>query len=308
MFISDADVRGVLTFPDAIAAMADAFRDHGRGGAAMQDRVRVHGGGVSLSMMGAILTDAGVTGAKIYPTVGGKFNFILPLFSNADGRLIAVMEGNALTEFRTAAVTVVAANALARPDAEVLAVFGTGIQARAHLEAFLTTRTFGLVRIVGRAGAADCAGWVRDRFGVDAAAVDITGGDAADAVREADIIVTATRAKDPLFPGSAVKRGAFVAAIGSSKPDSREIDEALLERAERIVVEWKPQARREAGDLVLAGDAVDWERVEELGAIVADPKAWRNDHEQIIVYKSVGVGLEDVALANLVARRLGMYA
>lgn len=265
----------------------------------MQERVRVQGGGVSLSMMGAILTDAGVTGAKIYPTVGGKFNFILPLFSNTDGRLIAVMEGNALTEFRTAAVTVVAANALARPDAEVLAVFGTGIQARAHLEAFLTTRTFGLVHIVGREGAVDCATWVRDSFGVDAAAVE-----ADEAVREADIIVTATRAKTPLFSGNLVKRGAFVAAIGSSKPDTREIDAILLERAGRIVVEWKPQARREAGDLVLAGDAVDWERVEELGAVVADPNAWRGDHEQIIVYKSVGVGIEDVALANLVACRL----
>ncbi|KAA0587374.1 ornithine cyclodeaminase family protein (plasmid) [Azospirillum oryzae] len=299
VFISDADVRSVLTFPDAIAAMADAFRDHGRGGGAMQDRVRVYGGGVSLSMMGAILTDAGVTGAKVYPTVDGKFNFILPLFSNTDGRLIAVMEGNALTEFRTAAVTVVAANALARRDAEVLAVFGTGIQARAHLEAFLTTRSFGFVHIVGREGAVDCARWVRDRFGVDAAAVE-----AAEALREADIIVTATRAKTPLFSGNAVKRGAFVAAIGSSKPDTREIDAILLERAERIVVEWKPQARREAGDLVLAGDVVDWERVEELGAVVAEPNAWRGDHEQIIVFKSVGVGIEDVALANLVARRL----
>ncbi|MCM8735344.1 ornithine cyclodeaminase family protein [Azospirillum sp. A1-3] len=301
MFISDADVRSVLTFPDAIAAMADVFRDHGRGGGAMQDRVRVHGGGVSLSMMGAILTDAGVTGAKVYPTVDGKFNFILPLFSNTDGRLIAVMEGNALTEFRTAAVTVVAANALARRDAEVLAVFGTGIQARAHLEAFLTTRTFGRVHIVGREGAVDCARWVRDRFGVNAAAVE-----AAEAVREADIIVTATRAKTPLFSGNAVKRGAFVAAIGSSKPDTREIDATLLERAERIVVEWKPQARREAGDLVLAGDVVDWECVEELGAVVAEPNAWRGNHEQIIVYKSVGVGIEDVALANLVARRLSI--
>ena len=281
--------------------MADVFRDHGRGGGAMQDRVRVHGGGVSLSMMGAILTDAGVTGAKVYPTVDGKFNFILPLFSNTDGRLIAVMEGNALTEFRTAAVTVVAANALARRDAEVLAVFGTGIQARAHLEAFLTTRTFGRVHIVGREGAVDCARWVRDRFGVNAAAVE-----AAEAVREADIIVTATRAKTPLFSGNAVKRGAFVAAIGSSKPDTREIDATLLERAERIVVEWKPQARREAGDLVLAGDVVDWECVEELGAVVAEPNAWRGNHEQIIVYKSVGVGIEDVALANLVARRLSI--
>ena len=108
--------------------------------------------------------------------------------------------------------------------------------------------------------------------------------------------------------GIAALAGAFVAAIGSSKPDAREIDTLLLERAGRVVVEWKPQARREAGDLMLAGDAVDWERVEELGAIVADPALGRSDDEQIIVYKSVGVGIEDVALANLIVQRLGSRA
>lgn len=303
MLISDADVRSVLTFLDAVAAMAEAFRDFGAGGGAMQERVRTQGGGVSLSMMGAILSGAGVMGAKVYPTVGGRFNFLLSLFSNADGRLIAVMEGNALTEFRTAAVSVVAAGALARREAEVLAVFGTGVQARAHLEAFLTARAIRTVRIVGLDGAEGCAAWVRDRFGVQAAVAD-----AAEAVRDADIVVTVTRAKAPLFPGSAVKPGAFVAAIGSSKPDAREIDAPLLERAGRIVVEWKPQARREAGDLLLAGDAVDWDRVEELAAVVADPARWRSNDEQIIVYKSVGVGIEDVALANLVVQRLGSRA
>lgn len=300
MFISDADVRKVLTFPDAVAAMTDAFRDAGTGGGAMQERVRTHGGGVSLSMMGAILSGSGVMGAKVYSTVGGAFTFVLALFSNTDGRLIALLDGNALTEFRTAAVTVVAANALARPDAGTLAVFGTGVQARAHLEAFLTTRSFRTVRIVGRTGADACAAWVRDGFGVDAAAVD-----AAAALRDADIVVTATRAKEPLFAGGLVKPGAFVAAIGSSKPEAREIDAALLTRAGRIVVEWKQQARREAGDLLLAGDTVDWERVEELGAIVADPAAGRSDDGQIIVFKSIGVGIEDVALADLAVRRLG---
>lgn len=302
MFISDADVRKVLTFPDAVAAMTDAFRDAGTGSGAMQERVRTHGGGVSLSMMGAILPGAGVMGAKVYSTVNGAFTFVLALFSNTDGRLIALLDGNALTEFRTAAVTVVAANALARPDAGVLAVFGTGVQARAHLEAFLTTRPLRTVRIVGRTGAEACAAWVRSRFGVDAAAVD-----AAAALRDADIVVTATRAKEPLFAGDLVKPGAFVAAIGSSKPDTREIDAALLARAGRIVVEWKPQARREAGDLLLAGDAVDWDRVVELGAIVAAPAAGRSGPDgAITVYKSVGVGMEDVALANLAARRLGI--
>ena len=299
MFISDSDVRRVLTFPDAIATIEDAYREFGERGGGIQERVRVASGGTSLSMMGAICPSVSLSGAKVYTTRKGHFAFMLTLFSHSDGRFIATMEGNALTEFRTAATTVVAAGYLARPDAEVLAVFGTGIQARAHIEAFLMTDRIKEIVIVGRQGADACAAWVRSRFAVRASVLG-----AAEAVRHADIIVTATRSTEALFSGAEVKPGCFVAAIGSSKPDACEIDGELLSRAGRIVVEWSSQAAREAGDLILAGPVVDWSRVQELGAIVASGIRRGADDHEIVVFKSVGIALADISLAGLVMKHL----
>lgn len=299
MFISDNDVRQVLTFPDAIAAIEDAFREFGRNGNGIQERVRVAADGTSLSMMGAICPGVGLSGAKVYTTRDGRFAFMLALFLHPDGRFAATMEGNALTEFRTAAVTVVAADYLARPDAQVLAVFGTGLQARAHIAAFLTAGRIREVVVVGRHAADACAAWVQSRFSARAGV-----SESADAVRRADIIVTATRSREALFPGADVKAGCFVAAIGSSKPDACEIDSALLRRAGRIVVEWKPQAAREAGDLILAGSVVDWGDVRELGAIVAHGSRRSAEDQDIVVFKSVGIAIADIALAGLVMKRL----
>ncbi|HEV6964062.1 MAG TPA: ornithine cyclodeaminase family protein, partial [Roseateles sp.] len=129
--------------------------------------------------------------------------------------------------------------------------------------------------------------------------------DASTAAAEADVIVTATRSPTPLFDGGLVKPGAFVAAVGSSTKTARELDDALLGRAALVVVEWLEAARQEAGDLVLAAPGtVAPERLVELGGLVASPPPRRP--EGVVVYKSVGIGLEDVALARLVAHRLGV--
>ena len=235
----------------------------------------------------------------MYTTRDGRFDFILALFSDPDGHFVATMQGNALTEFRTAATTVMAAGYLARPDAEVLAVFGTGIQSRAHIEAFITAGRIKEVLVVGHQGSDACAEWVRSRFAVRASV-----STAADAIRRADIIVTATRSTEALFSGAEVKPGCFVAAIGSSKPEACEVDGELLGRASQIVVEWKPQAEREAGDLIRAGTIVDWTRVQELGAIVANGIRRNAVDHDVVVFKSVGIALADIALAGLVVKHL----
>lgn len=306
MFMDDLQIRSHLTASAAFAAIEAAFRDHGEGKAVVQDRVRVTAGGSSLSMMGAVIPGSGVMGAKIYSTVGGRFTFVITLFSLEDGRCLATLDGNTLTELRTAAVTSVAVARLARPDADALAVFGTGLQARAHLDALLRLRNWTQVFVVGRDGekAQSLAQEFSGRRSGGDCGPPVSAVPAARALAEADVIVTATRARDPLFPGEAVRPNAFVAAVGSSKPDAREIDGMLLRRASRIVVESKPQALREAGEFVQAGGAFDEGRIEELGSIIASgtPQAGGG----ITLFKSVGVGLSDVALAHL-AYRLAVY-
>lgn len=306
--IKDEDVAGVVTMREAIAAMAGAFEQFGNGAGAIAPRVRAVAEhdqqAAMISTLGAALPASGVVGAKAYATVGGRFSFVIVLFSARTGAPLAALEANEITRLRTAAASAVALQRLARRDSRTLAIFGSGVQARAHAEAFLLSHPFERVLVAGRAGAPDFADWIATEFGLPAQAID-----AAQAAREADVIATCTRAVEPLFDGALVRPGAFVAAVGSSKPHARELDDTLLERAELVVVEWLPAAQSEAGEFVRArigviDEALKQGRVVELGKLLVHGTRYRRRSDDIVVYKSVGVGLEDVALANLVWQRL----
>jgi len=301
--ITDDEVASLLTMSDAVAAMAAAFEQFGNGAGAIVPRMRAtaeHRQSLAaIATMGAALPAAGVVGAKVYSTIGGRFNFVIVLFSAITGEALAAMEANEITRMRTAAATAVATHQLASRDARTLAIFGTGVQARAHAEALLTSRPFERVLVAGRSSAPDFANWIQTEFGVPASAVD-----AGVAAREAEVIVTATRSTEPLFDGDSVKRGTFVASVGASKPTAREIDDALLARADLIVVEWLPAAEAEAGEFVRAApDTIDRTRVVELGRLLVGGAHYERRPGDIVIYKSVGIGLEDVALAHLVYQR-----
>lgn len=302
--ITDAEVAEVITMRDAVAAMAAAFEQFGNGAGSIAPRVRAaaehEGRSTAIATMGAALPAAGVVGAKVYATVKGQFNFVIVLFSSLTGEALATIEANEITKYRTAAASAVAMQRLAARDAATLAIFGTGVQARAHAEAFLLAHPFRRVLVAGRAAAPEFADWVQTEFGVPATAVD-----AATAASGGDVICTATRAAEPLFDGALVRPGAFVAAVGSSKPTARELDDTLLARADLIVVEWLPAAQVEAGEFVRAAPGtIDPARVTELGKLLVKGTAFDRRPHDVIVYKSVGIGLEDVALANLVFERV----
>ena len=296
--ITNDQIASLITMEDAIATMRKAFAHFNEGGE-MQSRVRIGKGDIKLSMMGAILPGTNVSGAKIYTTLNGRFTFIVVLFSNSDGSVLAVMEGESMTGFRTAAVTAIAADHLALKDARTLAVFGTGFQARAHVSALLQVRKFSKILVVGIENCEAFADDIKRQYGVDCEVVS-----AAQAAAQAEVILTATRSDTPLFSGELLRPGAFVAAIGSSKPSAREIDDATLRRARGIVVEWTPQAKTEAGDLLLAkADVFRWDDVIELPDVVSGYRCVRAHDDDIIVYKAIGVGMEDVALAELIYQR-----
>lgn len=297
--ITNTQVAELLTIEEAIRTMRNAFVEYARRGA-MQERVRIDCDKTKLSMMGAILPGLNAVGAKLYTTINGKFTFVVVLFSADDGSLLAVMEGDAMTEFRTAAATAIAVDALSKPDAEVLGVIGTGVQARAHVPALLAVRNFSEVMVAGIDKPEAFANEISSRYGVKARV-----GTTASVAAQADVLVTATRATTPLFDGHLIKSDAFVAAIGSSKPDAREIDDELITRASRIVVEWRTQAKEEAGDLLLAQEGlVDWNAVLELSDVLTNPRYAPQTGDGIVLYKAIGVGIEDVALAEYIYRRL----
>lgn len=307
--ITEAEVAAQLDLPSAIAALRAAFAQHGRGQAQVLARHRatapLGGASLAISAMGAILDADGelpaVLGTKVYSARNGRYNFLVSLFSAETGAALATLEANEFTRLRTAAASAVAADLLARPDAKALAVFGAGIQGRAHAQALAQVRRFERVLVCARSGADEFARDVQAQLGIPAQAVD-----AATAAAEADVIVTATRSPVPLFDGRLVRPGAFVAAVGSSTAAARELDDTLLTRAALVAVEWHVAAKQEAGDIVQAAPGVIApERLVELGELIVNPRP--RAAADIVVYKSVGIGLEDVALARLVAHRLGVH-
>lgn len=299
--LSDADIEQLITVGDAIDAMDFGFRQFGAGKAAIQARVRTDLGHAKLSTLGAVVAGENIAAAKVYTTIEGRFNFVILLFSTEDGGLLATMDANTITRLRTAAVSVVAARALANPGPRAMAVFGSGVQAQGHVAAFAHEWPGMEMRLVARTNSCELAEKLEREHGCQ-----IRPMSAAAALDGADIVVTATRSTEALFPGTAASPGSFIAAVGSSRPDTRELDDTLLTRCARIVVEWKRQTRHEAGDLLLAAPGiVDWDAVVDLGDVLAGTAAGRMRAEDIVLFKSVGIGLEDAMLASRAYRKAG---
>jgi len=292
--ISDDIIDRHVSGQEAQQVMLDAFRSFGQQRAAMQERIRTEAGGVKLSTLGAVIPDRGVAGAKVYTTIAGQFSFVILIFSTEDGRPLASFDAGAITRLRTAACSVVAARHLASPEAATLALFGAGTQGVAHARQLSAALPLKRILLNDPYADASLPGKLADWCGVP---VELAEADAAAA--EADIVVTASRSTTPLFSGASLKPGAFVAAIGSSLPRTRELDDAALRRAAAVVVEWRPQSTREAGDIVLAGpDVLPEGKVVELADVLLGKVQPRRDAADIVIYKSVGVGLEDIALAG----------
>jgi ornithine cyclodeaminase len=300
LHITDEMIDRHVTGEDAQRVMLDAFTSFGRERAAMQERIRTEAGGVKISTLGAVIPDQGVAGAKVYTTIKGQFSFVILIFSTDDGRPLASFDAGAITRLRTAACSVVAARHLARPEARTLALFGAGTQGVAHARQLSAALPLERILLSDPYADAGTAQRLAEQCGIP-----VTFAEPQDAAAEADIVVTASRSTTPLFTGDRLKPGAFVAAIGSSLPHTRELDDVALERAAAVVVEWRPQSTREAGDIVLAAPGVlPPEKIVELSEVVLGTVLARRQESDIVIYKSVGVGLEDVALAGFAWKQI----
>jgi ornithine cyclodeaminase/alanine dehydrogenase-like protein (mu-crystallin family) len=291
MILDEAAVRDLLRMEDIIPAMESALRDLSTGRVVQPVRTMVpvaeHSG--FLGLMPAYAGALGVKLVAFYPNNVGipTHHAVIQLFRPETGEPLVMMDGRLITEERTAAVSAVATKYLARPEAAVLALIGSGVQARSHLKALRLVRDFREVRVWSPRHAQDFA----MRFGVRAAA------SAEEAVRGADVVVTATTSQTPVLRGEWLSLGSHVNAVGAPRPDWRELDDAVLERA-WVYVDSREAAERESGD-VRAAESV----VGELGEVVAGLKPGRRSAEEITVFKSLGLAVEDVVTADLVYRR-----
>ncbi len=310
LLLTEADVRSILTMPLAIEAVEDSFRRLAHGTALLHSRQRLHIPGQSyLHYMAAADATGGTMGMKIYTSSREGLRFLVPLFSARSGDLLALIEADYLGQMRTGAATGVATRWMARADASVVGIVGTGSQARTQLEAIAAVRRLESVRAYGRD--ADR----REKFAKEMTArlkVPVTAvKTAAEALRGAAIVVTSTTATNPVVEGRWLEPGMHINAIGANFPQKRELDGEAIGRCDLIAVDSREQSKREAGDLiyVYGEDASRWETVAELSEIVAGKIPGRSEKNQITLFKSNGIATEDIAVAGRVydlARERGM--
>jgi ornithine cyclodeaminase len=296
----DADeLARLLPMPAAIDALERAFADPELAAAPERTRVEVPGGELLL-MPAAGRRGVGVKLVTLNPSNperGRPFvQGVYVLFEPGSLSPEAVLDGTALTNLRTAAVSGLATRHLARPDASRLVLFGAGATANAHLDAMLAVRAVRTVRVVSRssAPAESLAGRAREA-GLDAA----TAGP--EAVAESDLVCTCTTSERPVFDGSLLPPGVHINAIGAYRPDMRELDDETVARA-RVVVEARAAAMAEAGDLLIplrSGRIGRDHVVADLGEVVRGTTV-RRDPEDITVFKSVGIAPEDLVVARAV--------
>lgn len=291
MMIDEDAVRGLLHMKDLIPAMAAALADLSSGKAVQPVRtvlsVAEHKG-----FFGVMPAYNGALGAKLvtfYPNNRGihTHHGVILLFRPETGEPLAVIDGRLITEMRTAAVSAVATNLLARSEVSVLAILGSGVQARSHLEALRLVREFREVRVWSPRNARAFA----ESFGIRAAE------SAEEAVRGADVIVVVTSSMTPVLLGKWLSPGAHINAVGANRPTWRELDDETLDRA-RIYVESREAAMVESGDVIAAGHIFA-----EIGEVEAGVRPGRQSEDEITLFKSLGSAVEDIAAADLVYQK-----
>jgi alanine dehydrogenase len=288
LYLTEQDVRDLLPMNECIRMMRLAFEALAAGKAQNQPRRRLilETGSVLHSMAGAFGNYFGTKYYSTNPRFGAHFLF--SLYDAKTATPLALMEANHLGQIRTGAASGYATDLMANPEASVLGIIGSGFQAKTQLEAMRAVRPIKTVRVWSRDESK------RNRFAEEQPGVTAVGT-AEEAVRDAHIVVTATNAKDPVVEDAWIAPGTHINAMGSNIANRRELPEQLMRRAVVVVVDSLEQARIEAGDLVLANS---WENVLELQTV---KKEYRSSG--ITVFKSIGLGVEDVAAAAFIYER-----
>jgi ornithine cyclodeaminase len=310
LILPESDVAAALSMRDAIEVVHGAFAGHASGRAAFPLRSVAWGdAGLLGAMPGSVRGEKAALGAKLVTVFPGNsalgkhtHNAVIALFSSESGEPLALLDGRYITEIRTAAASAVASRALARPEAATVAIVGSGVQARAHIEAMCTLESVKSIRVWGRepAKAATLAANVFDgRISVNAV------GSIEEACRGADIVCTVTASAEPILDAHHVAPGTHINAVGACTPRARELTGDLVARS-RIVCDSLDGALAEAGDILLAirdGALPARPEIALLGDVLAGKTVGRTSARDITLFESLGVAIEDLACAAVVYER-----
>lgn len=307
LLIGEKDVPSLLPMDACMDVMAAALATVARGGALLPLRhlLRIPQKAGILGTMPAYLESPDALGVKVITVFnsneGTEYDShqgVVLLFEPDHGSVVAIIDASSVTAIRTAAVSGVATRLLARDDASDLCIIGSGVQARTHLEAMRVARPIRRVRVWSRnvEHARAFARAESARFDID---VEVMNS-ARDAVVGADIVCTTTSSREPVVRGEWLAVGAHVNAVGSSTPNARELDSEAVRRS-RLFVDRRESALNEAGDFIIPrseGVIGDEHIIAELGDVVGDVHAGRASAEEVTLFKSLGLAVEDVAAAH----------
>lgn len=297
LFLSETDVDRLIDLPTVIEVVEEAFRRLAAGEAVNVPRERVVVPGLVLHTMSAAATYAGYAGYKAYSTTRTAARFHVGLYELATGRLAALIEANRLGQLRTAATTAVAVRCLAPPDVTEMGLFGCGYQAEMQLAAVRAVRPLQRAFVYSRnpQKRAEFAERMAVRLGIDVEAVDRPQA----AAEDLPLVVTATTSAEPVFDGHDLAQRALVCAVGSNWRNRAEVDSTVVRRADRIVCDDVAACRHEAGDFAdaLEKGMFDWGRAVNLADVLAGKAPGRSHATDLTLFKSVGLALEDVAVA-----------
>lgn len=302
LLLYEADVRTLLNMTDTIQALEQAFTALAQGRATNRPRMRITQTNGVMHLLAASIPSMGVMGYKTYTIFRAGMRYVVMLFSSQDGSLLAVIEAEWLGTMRTGGTSALATNYLARRDASIVGLIGSGKQASIQLMGVCAVRPISIVNVFSRR-LPECEQFcvqMARRLNIEVRAV----ANPREAVEDADIVITATTSPEPVFPGDWLKLGCHINATGSNWANRREIDLPTLQRSDLIVTDSFEQAHLEAGDLIIPASEghFDWSRVSELANVVVGSAPRRQSGEEITLYKGLGIALEDLATAGLVYR------
>lgn len=307
IFLTEQEVTELLTMEDTLTAVESVFKLHATGDATNEPRRRVRAqGSVLMTMSGAMSNFqefSGLLGLKSYTVARGKARFYVSLFDATTGELLAFIEADKLGQMRTGAASGVATKYLAREDAKSVGVYGAGWQAQSQLAAVCAVRQIEEVKVYSRKPEN------REQFSQQMSAelniAHIHPVESCEAAADADILITITSSRDPVVEGAWLKAGTHINAAGGNSVLRREVDDDAIKRASFIAVDSLDQAKIEAGEFITTVEKglLTWERVKELRYVVNGDLRGRTDQQQITLFKSLGIAIEDVATAAVIYRK-----
>ena len=300
-YINEAEVAKILTIPKTLELVEAALKARAEGRAIDVPRVRARAPAGTLHILQAAAPELKLIGYKAYysnPSKGARYH--VHLIDTDSGKLVAMIEASHLGMLRTGAASGVATRYMAREDAATVGMLGAGKQAVGQLEAVCAVRKIRAVKVYSRNAerAREFCSALRHKLDVT---MDVVAS-AADAVRGADIINVITKAASPVLHGEWLEPGQHINAAGSNALTRREVDEAAIMRCARVVVDSRGTARNECGDLLplVENGRLDWDALPELGEVIAGRSIGRKSHDEITLYESHGMGIQDIYTGHYV--------